>query len=205
VRCHGASCTGSTERRLEGQAVAAEELQRERRLGDLRDHRLDLRRQLIGHSPLDVAQVAAAVQDDGVAEPRLLHHPLQSGQAVLALPPHRVELPARTERAAGALQQHLVAPLGQGQCNPYSDQASAAVRAAHQRGRQPVTVGARRPPIGQQFDTVGHGDAQVLLDDDVPGLRRVQLHEPLQKMAGELRRHDPIEAGALMDGREFTP
>jgi hypothetical protein len=52
----------------------------------------------VSHRPLEVPQVAGADEHDRVAEPGLLHRPVEGGQAVLALVAHRLEGAARAER-----------------------------------------------------------------------------------------------------------
>jgi hypothetical protein len=174
------------ERRLQRKGVRAEEVQRQRRLRHLRDHRLDLGRQAIGHRPLHVAQVAGAAQDDRPAEPGLLHQPLQGGQAVVALAPHGVEGPTGAERAPGALDQYLEAAFGQRPGHPHAEQPPPAVRGAEQRGRQPLAAGPRRPPVRQQDGTVGHRYREVPLDDQIPGRRRGQAQRPLDQMTADV-------------------
>ncbi len=138
------------ERRLQREGVSAQEIQRQRRLGHVRDHRRDLGRQAVGHGPLGVPQVAVAVQHDRPAGPGLLHQPFQGGQAVLALTPHRVEHAAGPERAPAALQQHLEAPLGQRPGVHRAFHAAPPVRRADQHGGQRAPGVPRVPPVGQQ-------------------------------------------------------
>jgi hypothetical protein len=173
------------ERGLQRESVRPQEFERQRRVGHLGDHRLDLRWQAVGHRPLHVPQVTAAHEHDRAAEPRLLHHPSQGGHAVLALVPQRVELPAGAERAAGALQQHLEPALGQRDGHPRGDQPPPSVRAAHQGELQRAPAVPRRLTVGQQLDAVRHGDPQVPLGHHVPGQRRVQPQHPLHEMTAQ--------------------
>lgn len=176
------------ERGLQGQAVRAQELQGERGLGEVRDHRLDLGRQPVGHRPLHVAQVARPDQHDRPAEPRLFHHPVQGGQAVVAFLPHRVERAAGAERAPDALHQHLVAAFGQRAGQAGADQPAPTVRAAQQRHRQPPPPHLGRPPVGQQDGPVRHRHLEVALHGQVAGLRRAQPRHALDEIAAQVHR-----------------
>ena len=157
------------ERRLQGQPVLAEELEGERGLRDRRDHRLDLARELVGDGPLGVAEVAAPVQHHRVAEPRLLDHPVDGGEAVLALAASSGRSPrrSRTRRgcsgsAPGTRARPAAAPAGCRTPRP-GRRGSGAGRSAG-RHRPPW-----RPAVGEQLDPVAHRHPQVTRDDHVSG------------------------------------
>ena len=177
------------ERGLQGQPVLAQEFQRQRRLGHVRDHRLDLRRQAVGHRPLHVSQVARAGQHDGAAGPRLLHQPFQGGQAVLALTPHRVEHAAGPERAPGALHQHLEPALGQRPGHARGQQPPPAVGGAEQcRRRCLPRLRPWRPPVRQQDGAVGHRHPEIAGDGQIPRQRRAQPQDALHQVAVHVHR-----------------
>ena len=129
------------------------------------------RRRVHGQRPLHEAEVAGAVGGQPALEPALLAQPRHGVLPVGDLVPHRLEVPAGPERAAHALQQHVIAALGEDLPGLQGEQAGAAVRAADQhggRGRH-----ADRDVVGgQQHRAVGHRHLDVVFDRDLVPPRR---------------------------------
>ena len=131
------------------------------------------RRRVHGQRPLHEAEVAGAVGGQPALEPVLLTQPRHGVLPVGDLVPHRLEVPAGPERAAHALQQHVIAALGQDLPGLQGEHARPAVRAADQHG------GCRRHADrdvvgGQQHRAVGHRHLDVVFHRHLvpPGRQR---------------------------------
>ena len=138
---------------------------------DVHHHGDQLRRRVHGQRPLYEAEVAGAVGGQPALEPALLAQPGHGVVAVRDLVLHRLEVPAGAERAAHALQQHVVAALGEDLRGLQGEQAAAAVRAADQHGGR--RCHADRGVVGgQQHRAVGHRHLDVPLHHDPVPPRR---------------------------------
>ena len=130
-----------------------------------------LRRRVHGQRPLHEAEVAGAVGGQPALEPALLAQPRHGVLPVGDLVAHRLELTAGPERAAHALQQHVVATLGEDLPGLQGERAGPAVRAADQDGGR--RCHADRDVVGgQQHRAVGHRHLDVPLHRDLVPPRR---------------------------------
>ena len=129
------------------------------------------RRRVHGQRPLYETEVAGAVGGQPALEPALLAQPRHGVLPVGDLVLHRLEVPAGAERAAHALQQHMVAALGEDLRGLQGEQAGAAVRAPDQHGGR--RRHADRDVVGgQQHRAVGHRHLDVALHRDLVPPRR---------------------------------
>ena len=177
-------------------ASGPQEVEREGRVGHLRDHRLDLGRQPVRDRPLDVPQVAGADQHDRVAEPGLLDQPRRASPGR----PRARCASARTSPPEPNVPRALCRITwnprsASGRTVPAADQRAPAVGAAHQGDRELVAARSRRPPVRQQHGPVRHRHRQIPLDDQVPGQRRVQPELALDQAAHQVHA-DGSSAGA---------
>ncbi len=129
------------------------------------------RRRVHGERPLHEAEVAGAVGCQPALEPVLLTQPRHGVLPVGDLVPHRLEVPAGPEGAAHALQQHVIAALGEDLPGLQGERAGPAVRAADEHG------GGRRHADrdvvgGKQHRAVGHRHLDVVFDRDLVPPRR---------------------------------
>ena len=133
-----------------------------------------------GQRPLGIAQVALPVGHEGAGKPWLVAQPVDCGLPVGRLGGARLEVAARVVGPARALQQDLVALLGQGGSDG-GPAWGATVGAADQHHRRPAAT-LRGVAVGAEFHTVGHRDTQAALDHYAARLGRREPHQ---------RRHHP--------------
>ena len=113
-----------------------------------------------GQGPSCEPEVAQPVGCQPPVEPVLAAQPGHGVLAVGGLAAHRVEVPARAERAAAALQQYVEAALGDQLRAGQAVREPAPVGRADQH-RSRVPVDDREVVVGPQHRTVGHRHGHV--------------------------------------------
>ena len=152
-----------------------------------RRHGLERGGRVAAHGPLHQAQVTRAEGVNRPSEPRLLGQPGQRGLPVSLLVAERLPIATGAERAAAALDDDLVAALGEQTADHAHLPAPVWRSEKHDRRRRRVGGGGGRPAVGQQDDAVGHLGGQVAFHHHPAVSRRRQTGQRGDQTASESR------------------
>ena len=124
--------------------------------------------------PLGVSEIGAAQGGEGTGEPGLGDHPGDDVVAVVGLGAHRIEVPARAERASAADEQAVVPAGCEDSCHGEGEGQGPPVGPANQQGAhrargRPIQVCGELQPVSRRNSDVashreiggGGGEAQL--------------------------------------------